>query len=140
MIIRFDILQILLIIFVNNFFRFVLLNFPCKFLMNIFTLVHIFFLLFHFGQGSRHAGARIRGPQMVQGSFPFLPLPSIFLRTPRPYGEARHFFANKPRARFWQRNNCCQLGRDIVPPRCETASFFQGILAYLYPSLPRIRT
>lgn len=77
---------------------------------------------------------------MVQGSFPFLPLPSIFLRTPRPYGEARHFFANKPRARFWQRNNCCQLGRDIVPPRCETAaSFFQGILAYLYPSLPRIR-
>lgn len=69
--------------------------------MNIFTLVErafliffFFFLPFHFGQGSRHAGARIRGPQMVQGS-PFLSLPSIFLRTPRPYGEARHFFARE---------------------------------------------
>lgn len=68
---------------------------------------------------------------MVHGSPFLLLLPSIFLRTPRAYGEARHFFRSRINHVLGS-GNCCQLGRDIVPPRCETSSFFQGILAYIY--------
>lgn len=134
--------------FINiNNIRFVLLNFPRKFLMNIFAgrtcLSHfLFFFFFLFILAKVLA---TRGPGFVVRRWskaPLFFLSLLFFSVHHDLTEKRVIFslANKPRARFWQRNNCCQLGRDIVPPRCETAaSFFQGILAYLYPSLPRIR-
>lgn len=90
--------------------------------MNIFTLVERAFLIFFFFFFFLFILAKVlatRGPGFVVRRWskaPLFFLSLLFFSVHHDLTEKRVIFslANKPRARFWQRNNCCQLGRDIV--------------------------
>lgn len=101
------------------------------------TLCDFFYFEQRFSPRGAWFVARRCGPQGPYSCLLSL-LPLFFYFFPALQRSGSFFFANKPRAHFWQDNVRCQLVRDIVPPRCEMSFFFRGsslYATYLYPSL-----